>query len=75
MLGKSRFLHEVLLDLCSRRAANLQTIQQSCQVERWGENNSDTETQAIKKSIIDESDATGIPRVCDYKVLPMTDLC
>ncbi|KAF9694244.1 hypothetical protein EKO04_007773 [Ascochyta lentis] len=42
--------------------ANLKTIQNSCQVEGWGENNSNAETQAIKDSITSESSATGIPK-------------
>ncbi|KAJ4986791.1 hypothetical protein SVAN01_07718 [Stagonosporopsis vannaccii] len=42
--------------------ANLKTIQNSCQVEGWGDNNSDAETQAIKDSIVAESDASGIPK-------------
>ncbi|KAF3039805.1 hypothetical protein E8E11_001026 [Didymella keratinophila] len=42
--------------------ANLDTIQNSCQVEGWGNNNSDAETQAIKDSIIAESKSSGIPK-------------
>ncbi|KAF1361116.1 hypothetical protein EJ07DRAFT_90490, partial [Lizonia empirigonia] len=42
--------------------ANLDTIQNSCQVEGWGENNSEDEIQAIKDSITGESNSTGIPR-------------
>ncbi|KAF2996688.1 hypothetical protein E8E13_004729 [Curvularia kusanoi] len=42
--------------------ANLETIQSSCQVGGWGDNNSDAETQAIKDSIIAESKSSGIPK-------------
>ena len=51
------------------REANLKTIKSSCQVEGWGENNSDAETQAIKDSIIAESDTSGIPKVCSMMIL------
>ncbi|OSS47627.1 hypothetical protein B5807_07263 [Epicoccum nigrum] len=46
--------------------ANLETIQNSCQVEGWGENNSDAETQTIKDSITKESQASGIPKVSNH---------
>ncbi|KAF1926360.1 uncharacterized protein M421DRAFT_422704 [Didymella exigua CBS 183.55] len=42
--------------------ASLDTILNSCQVEGWGENNSNAETQAIKDSIVDESKSSGIPK-------------
>ncbi|KAH6612106.1 hypothetical protein C7974DRAFT_91334 [Boeremia exigua] len=42
--------------------ANLETIKNSCQVEGWGENNSDAEMKALKDSIIGESNASGIPK-------------
>ncbi|KAJ4370832.1 hypothetical protein N0V86_008525 [Didymella sp. IMI 355093] len=42
--------------------ANLDTIQNSCQAEGWGPNNSDAETQDIKDSIIGESKSSGIPK-------------
>jgi hypothetical protein len=55
--------HEVLTE---RRKANLDTIQNSCQAEGWGPNNSDAETQAIKDSIIGESKSSGIPKVGNF---------
>ena len=38
-------------------------MRNSCQVEGWGENNSDAEMQAIKDSIVAESKAANIPKV------------
>ena len=52
--------------LTGHRKANLDTIQNSCQVEGWGDNNSDAETQAIKDSIISESKSSGIPKVGNF---------
>jgi hypothetical protein len=43
------------------RNDNLPTIQQSCEKEGWGRNNDETETRAIKDSIVEESKRSGIP--------------
>ncbi|OAL47883.1 hypothetical protein IQ07DRAFT_601920 [Pyrenochaeta sp. DS3sAY3a] len=42
--------------------ANFKIIQQSCENHGWGKNNDDTEMQAIKDSIKQESSASGIPK-------------
>ncbi|KAF2626401.1 hypothetical protein BU25DRAFT_325653, partial [Macroventuria anomochaeta] len=53
---------ELWLSFSDAWDANLKIIQNSCQVEGWGENNSDAEIQAIKDSITGESKASGIPK-------------
>lgn len=63
MLGTLHYSSFNASKLTLTREANLDTIQNSCQVEGWGENNSEDEIQAIKDSISGESDSTGIPRV------------
>lgn len=62
MFGSLKMVHGCRT-LTPCRKANLETIQNSCQVEGWGENNSDAETQAIKDSIVNESKSSGIPKV------------
>lgn len=51
------------ITLTACRKANLDTIQNSCEVEGWGQRNSDAETQAIKDSIVAESKLSGMPKV------------
>jgi hypothetical protein len=43
------------------RNVNLPTIQKSCEKEGWGQNNDETETRAIRDSIVEESKKSGIP--------------
>ncbi|CAO2652830.1 Nn.00g022410.m01.CDS01 [Neocucurbitaria sp. VM-36] len=42
--------------------ANLQYVQNSCKDHGWGQDNEETETQAIKDSIEGESETSGIPK-------------
>ncbi|KAJ8107789.1 hypothetical protein OPT61_g8621 [Boeremia exigua] len=54
--------------------ANLETVQNSCEVEGWGVNNSDAEMQALKDSIIGESKASGIPKVREAWIMKRSSL-